>query len=159
MFDPFTIALLGSALGGLTNKKDPLKGALIGGGLGLGGGLLAAPGAAASAGAEGFAGLGGAGGSGLAGGVPGFLSQPSALESIMGVAKPVGQAAGAASAVQGLLGNHQQPLPPSPIAQPQPNGNLNQIVSGNNQQSQLFQQQSEQERARRMALLGRIGGR
>ncbi len=48
MFDPFTLALIGSAVGGLTNKKDPLKGALMGGALGMGGGALAAPGGAAS---------------------------------------------------------------------------------------------------------------
>jgi hypothetical protein len=48
MFDPFTLAMIGAGVGAFTNKKDPLKGALIGGSLGYGGGLLAAPGAAAA---------------------------------------------------------------------------------------------------------------
>jgi hypothetical protein len=48
MFDPFTLAMIGAGVGAFTNKKDPLKGALIGGGLGYGGGLLAAPGTAAA---------------------------------------------------------------------------------------------------------------
>ncbi len=42
MFDPFTLAMIGAGLGAITNK-DPIKGAIIGGGLGYGGGLLAAP--------------------------------------------------------------------------------------------------------------------
>lgn len=41
MFDPFTLALIGGAAGGLLNKKDPLKGALLGAAGGYGGGLLA----------------------------------------------------------------------------------------------------------------------
>jgi hypothetical protein len=48
MFDPFTLAMIGAGVGAFTNKKDPLKGALIGGSLGYGGGLLAAPGTAAA---------------------------------------------------------------------------------------------------------------
>jgi hypothetical protein len=43
MFDPFTLAMIGAGVGALTNPKKPLKGAIIGGGLGYGGGLLAAP--------------------------------------------------------------------------------------------------------------------
>lgn len=41
MFDPFTLALIGGAVGGLTSKKDPLKGALLGAGLGASGGAFA----------------------------------------------------------------------------------------------------------------------
>jgi len=41
MFDPFTIAMIGGAAGGLLNKKDPLKGALMGAGLGYAGGSMA----------------------------------------------------------------------------------------------------------------------
>ncbi len=36
--------MIGAALGGLTSKRDPLKGALMGGALGLGGGALVGPG-------------------------------------------------------------------------------------------------------------------
>jgi len=96
---------------------------------------------------------------GAKGGMDSAISSPTALQSFMGYAKPVGEAAIAANSVNSLLGGNRQPLPPSPITQPQPNGNLNQIVSGNDQQSQFFQQQNEQERARRMALLARMGGR
>lgn len=42
--DPFTLALIGGAIGGLTSKKDPLKGALLGAGAGFTGGSLAAGG-------------------------------------------------------------------------------------------------------------------
>ena len=42
MFDPFTLAMIGAGLGAITNK-NPIKGAIIGGGLGYGGGLLTAP--------------------------------------------------------------------------------------------------------------------
>ena len=191
MFDPITLALISSAIGGLTNKKNPLKGALLGGGLGYGGGLLAAPGAAigtslpaggmtatgatplADAGLMGVGGLsalpaGGmtaTGGLGIGeaalmgahGGMDSAIANPTAFQSFMGYAKPVGEAAIAANAAKGLFSS-PPPLPPSPITPAQPNGNLNQIVAGNNQQSQLFNQLSEQERARRMALLANIGG-
>jgi hypothetical protein len=59
MADPVTLAMVGAAAGAVTNKKDPLKGALMGAALGGGGGLLA--GGAAAGGAA-------AGGSGLLGG-------------------------------------------------------------------------------------------
>ena len=67
MFDPITLAMIGGAAGGLLNKKDPLKGALIGAGLGAAGGAFApglmgttpgatagllAPGAASGAGSQ-----------------------------------------------------------------------------------------------------------
>jgi hypothetical protein len=51
MFDPFTLALIGGAAGGLLNKKDPLKGALLGASLGFGGAGLGAAGAAGASGA------------------------------------------------------------------------------------------------------------
>lgn len=46
MFDPFTLSLIGGGIGALTSKK-PLKGALLGAGMGYGGGLLAGGGTAA----------------------------------------------------------------------------------------------------------------
>jgi hypothetical protein len=39
MFDPFTLALIGAGVGAITNKKDPIKGAAMGGLLGYGGGV------------------------------------------------------------------------------------------------------------------------
>jgi hypothetical protein len=143
-----------------------------------GGGLLAAPSAAPASqyslagGSSGFglnpasAGIGlnpastGGGlhaGSGLLA-TPVASTAPTTFQSVMGVAKPIGEAAIAANAVNSLLGGNRQPMPPSPMMQPQPNSNLNQIVSGNDQQSQFIQQQNEQERARRMALLANLGG-
>jgi hypothetical protein len=41
MADPMTLAMVGAAAGAVTNKKDPLKGALLGATLGYGGGTLA----------------------------------------------------------------------------------------------------------------------
>ena len=35
---PFMIPLVGAGIGAIANRKDPLKGALIGGGLGMAGG-------------------------------------------------------------------------------------------------------------------------
>jgi hypothetical protein len=55
--------MIGAALGGLTSKRDPLKGALMGGALGLGGGMLAGPGGLLGAAAAPAGGV--AGGTGL----------------------------------------------------------------------------------------------
>lgn len=49
MADPMTLAMVGAAAGAVTNKKDPLKGALMGAALGGGGGLLAGGAGAAAA--------------------------------------------------------------------------------------------------------------
>jgi hypothetical protein len=82
------------------------------------------------------------------------------MESLMGVVKPVGQAMSAATAAKGLLAPTHPALQPSPIMQPaQQNNNLNQIVSGYEQQSQFQKQLMDQEKARRMELLARMGGR
>lgn len=62
---PLLFPLLGAAGGALMNRKDPLKGALLGGALGFGGAALAP---AAGAGAAGAAGAGSAGAGSAAGG-------------------------------------------------------------------------------------------
>jgi hypothetical protein len=49
MADPMTLAMVGAAAGAVTNKKDPLRGALMGAALGGGGGLLAGGAGAAAA--------------------------------------------------------------------------------------------------------------
>lgn len=41
MADPVTLAAIGAVAGAATNKKDPIKGALLGAGLGFGGGTIA----------------------------------------------------------------------------------------------------------------------
>jgi hypothetical protein len=56
MADPVTLAAIGAVAGAATNKKDPVKGALIGATLGFGGGTVAPAlmgGTAAGAGAAG----------------------------------------------------------------------------------------------------------
>jgi hypothetical protein len=50
MADPMTLAMVGAAAGAVTNKKDPLKGALMGAALGGGAGLLAGGAAAGGSG-------------------------------------------------------------------------------------------------------------
>jgi len=62
MADPATIAMIGAAAGAVTNKKDPLKGALLGATLGYGGGALAPSLLGTGAGAAGAAGTAGAAG-------------------------------------------------------------------------------------------------
>lgn len=47
--DPISLAIGGAVLGGVTNKKDPIKGALMGAGLGYGAGSLAAMGSTSTA--------------------------------------------------------------------------------------------------------------
>ena len=91
-----TLAMIGAAAGAVTNKKDPLKGALMGAALGGGGGLLA-------------------GGSGLAGITPmgaqaatGLTGVPAGIQgggALLGAAP----AAAAPSAMTGLLGKASTP--------------------------------------------------
>lgn len=47
--DPISLGIGGAAIGALTNKKDPLKGAVMGGALGYGGASLAAMGSTGTA--------------------------------------------------------------------------------------------------------------
>jgi hypothetical protein len=59
MADPITMAVVGGSIGAMTNKKDPLKGALLGAAGGYGGGALMGAGGL-GAGATQVAGSGGA---------------------------------------------------------------------------------------------------
>ena len=86
MFDPFTLALIGGAIGGLANKKDPLKGALMGAAAGYGGGLLGGAGAA------------GASGTGVAGGLTATAGEGMAL-----AATPASGSLGSGLTMNGLL--------------------------------------------------------
>lgn len=127
MFDPFTLALIGGAAGGLLNKKDPLKGALLGAGAGYTGGALAGGGgllgaAPAASGAS-------AGGASMATSLPAFnpitgtyanasqlpgmTGAMESLKSFNAAVKPVGEAAGAAMQVRGMF----QDNTPAPVAQ------------------------------------------
>lgn len=129
--DPFTLALIGSAAGGLLNKKDPLKGALLGAGLGYGGGALASvggllgaapaaatPGAASAAGASSMATSMPAfnpitGTYVNASKIPGMTGSMESLKSFSSAVKPIGEAAGTAMQVQGMF----QDNTPMPVAQ------------------------------------------
>jgi hypothetical protein len=92
MADPMTLAMVGAAAGAMTNKKDPMKGALLGATLGYGGGTLA-PGllgtgaTQAASGAAGAAGIQSGFGAQLAG--QGLLSAAPAMS---GGASPVASA-------------------------------------------------------------------
>lgn len=98
MAEPMTLAMLGAAAGAATNKKDPLKGALLGATLGYGGGALApsllGTGATAASGAAGAAGVT----SGLPAATGGLLGSSAPLMS--GGASPVASALSA----QGIAG-------------------------------------------------------
>jgi hypothetical protein len=105
MFDPFTLAMIGAGVGAFTNKKDPLKGALIGGSLGYGGGLLAAPGtAAAGTTAAGTSAATGAG-AGLGANAPGA----AAFEASMGL--PSSQFIANGGSLSTALGGTAQSIP------------------------------------------------
>lgn len=127
MIDPFTLALIGGAAGGLLNKKDPLKGALLGAGAGYTGGALASGGgllgaAPAASGAS-------AGGASMATSLPAFnpitgtyanatqlpgmTGAMESLKSFNSAVKPVGEAMGTAMQVQGMF----QDNTPMPVAQ------------------------------------------
>jgi hypothetical protein len=99
MAEPMTLAMIGAAAGAVTNKKDPLKGALLGATLGYGGGTLApgllGTGAQAASGAAGAAGLQSGFGAELT--RQGLLSAAPAMS---GAASPVASAL----AAQGITG-------------------------------------------------------
>ena len=98
MADPVTLAMIGATAGAVTNKKDPLKGALLGATLGYGGGALApsllGTGATAASGAAGAAGVT----SGLPAATGGLLGSSAPLMS--GGASPVASAL----AAEGIAG-------------------------------------------------------
>lgn len=172
MFDPITLALIGGAVGGLMDKKDPLKGALLGAGIGATGGLLAAPTAGAAAGgaaaAEGAAGagyidaLGGTYGADLAGASTSQIGLGSQLGygamKAGELIKPMGNVINTAAAAKNLMSSPETPLPqiqPSPVVTGQGGGQaLAQLVTNNNQKSLQLQQENLAKKQRRMGLLG-----
>ena len=144
MFPLMIPMLIGGGVGLLTNKKNPLEGALMGAGMGAAGGLLspaaapAAAGAAAPAAAGAELGAAGAGGFGTA--VPGLSTGTavpglnaaaaappapwydgvlSTAKEVAGNAKPVADAAGTAMTVAQMT--KEEPPPPiqaSPVMVP-----------------------------------------
>lgn len=128
MFDPFTLSLIGGAAGGLLSKRDPLKGALMGAGLGYAGGAMApaigglfGTSPASTVAADGMADAT----YGATGYNTGLGQQQGLLDTIKGgiktageYAKPIGESAMAAQAVGGMFATPQQaPVQPGPIMQ------------------------------------------
>jgi len=105
--DPISLAIIGGVGGAIFNKEDPVKGALMGAGLGFGGASLLGGAAAGATGAAGAAGS--AAGSAYAGAVPGLSatglgSQAAMLQAQTGVfGLPGLTATGAAAATPGTL--------------------------------------------------------
>lgn len=150
-------ALLGGGLGLLTSKKDPLKGALLGAGLGAVGGhfmpgLLG--GAAAPASGAPIMPTGGFLGEGVTSGVGAWDKAATGgglLDSLGKYSKPAMQVA-----QSGLLDGGEQPMQPSPIEQQPATGNqtLAALAQQGDQQQQQLMQADMERRKRRMGLLG-----
>lgn len=114
MADPVTLAAIGAVAGAATNKKDPIKGALIGATLGFGGGSVAPAlmgGGAAAAPAAGLTGITPMGAQAAAGLTSGAASAtaPTMMSKLMA---PQSLMAGA------QLAGALQPKPPVAQAMP-----------------------------------------
>lgn len=181
---PLMIPLIGAVGGALLNKRDPLKGALIGAGLGAGGamlapGLLGAAGTGAAtagtgaAAAEGMAGtaglLGNAGtaatyGTGLgtqqtamlAAQEAGMNTMPGLLGQADKLIKPIGTAMNAAQAAAPQQENNL-PAPPM-LTPPTSSPNLAQIAQNDAGLMERIQDEEVKRRNRQLGLIGRIGG-
>ncbi len=171
-FDPISLALIGGAIGGLTSK-DPLKGAILGAGMGYGGGLLAAPGAAGASAAaqmEGAAGrlanpVGNATtaanlGTNIGSQQTAMLAAQEApltqTPGLLGQIKPVGEALQTANAAKSLMPQDRPvSIQPSPIM---PTGGGAQGLSSMYQQMQQNAQAplqlAEQQRRQRRYMWG-----
>ena len=118
------IPLAGAAAGALLNKKDPLKGALIGGALGAGGmaaapmlglgaaGAAGASGAASAAGAAGASGAAGAAGASGAAGAAQAAAAPAAeaglFSQLAQYTKPAAEGLQAVGMAQQMMGGGQE---------------------------------------------------
>jgi hypothetical protein len=80
------------------------------------------------------------------------------LGTAMQYAKPIGQAANAASSLTGLLGSHRQPIQPSPMPMGATAGSqtLGQLATQYDQSAQ--QQLMAADQARRQRRMGLLGG-
>lgn len=168
MFDPITLGLIGSAIGGLTSKK-PLKGALMGGALGAGGGLLAG----AAGGAGGAAGLlgnpmtAGAYGTGLGTQQTAMLAAQEAGMGAMPIAgsmfgnagaalktaKPFMDAAGTGIQTAQALTPPDQAAPPPPQLPQQMGAQTLQSLAQRDPQADVMAE-ADMRKKRRMGLLG-----
>lgn len=89
--DPISLAIIGAVGGGIMNKEDPLKGAIMGATLGFGGASLLGP--AAAAGSAGTAAAGTAAGTAAGAAVPAGTSTYASLVPGLTSAAPGSQAA------------------------------------------------------------------
>lgn len=160
MFDPITLGLIGSAIGGLTAKK-PLQGALMGGALGAGGGLLA--GAGGASGASGLlgnpmtaasygTGLGSQQTAMLAAQEAGMGSMPisGSLLGTMKDVQPAMSAIGTGVQAAGMFQEPEMPIQPPQLAPQTGSQTLQALASP---QSNIAQE-AEARKKRRMGLLG-----
>lgn len=166
MFPLLWPMLIGAGGGALLSKKDPLKGALLGAGLGAGGaafapGLLGGLGAAAPATAASVA---APSASTLAAvNLPASTSMFPEASAFLSQAdkymRPISTGLSVANNA-GLLGGQQQPIQQSPVMQNTGMGgsSLAQLY-GQLQQNDMNQQQAEmQRRAKQRELIARMGG-
>ena len=148
--------MIGAALGGLTNKKDPLQGALLGGAMGYGGAALAGGGgllgssSAALPGANTAAELAAAQGS-LAPGSAAMLEKPA---SLLTQAKPFMDAAGTGMQVANQFKEQPMPITPSPITPPTFNNAPGQMVASMQQQQAERMAMEQQRRMQRRQMRG-----
>lgn len=162
MVDPFTLSLIGGGIGALTSKK-PLKGALLGAGMGYGGGLLAGGGTAG--GLLGNPMTAATYGTGLGTQQTAMLAaQDSGMGPMMGgglfgdvskFAKDAAPVMNAVSTGMSLMGPGQdQPVqtPPPMVGQGGPQG-LTGLLQSIQQGQQAQMQADEQKRAARRAAL------
>lgn len=158
MFPLLMPLLLGAGIGAIANKKDPLKGAVLGAGIGAAGGLLApaaggggllgaAPAAAGASGAA--SGAAATGASSMASSLPAFNPVTGAyvnasslpgmtgltetLKSATTAAKPFGEAASTAMQAKGLLAPEQPMATPAAPLQSQPL-DLSGVLNSNQQE-------------------------
>lgn len=168
--------LIGGGIGAITNKRDPLKGALTGAAMG-GIGSMALPAmmgtsvGAATAGiipgseqaamlAAQESGSGLLGNMGWKGATTGLQGAVNNAGGWMGAAEKIGRPVSTAMNAAQMFSPGEQPNyapPPPSIMPPTASPNLNQIVQGNeaNWQNQLaYEQQKRDERRKRIGLLG-----
>lgn len=164
MFDPFTLALMGGAVGGLLNKKDPLTGAVMGAGLGYGAGALGGAGGLLGTAAPNGAAYTGTAAELAADGLGGVAMTPTPFESAIGSvpgmvkqAKPYMDAVGTGMQVANQFQDKPVPITPSPIMPPTFNNAPGQMVASMQQQQAeriaIDQQRRMQRRQARGGLL------
>lgn len=156
-------AMIGGGLGLLTNRRNPLKGALLGAGMGAAGGYLAPGllgGATAGSGAAGGL-LGDSVGAGMASMAeqqainqamnPGLLGT---LKGYAAQAQPVLNAASSAKQALGMFGSDEQPMPAPVVQGPVQTTSLPELFASLQQAQQATQAQDDERKKRRASLLG-----